>query len=251
MVVGNRVAFRFENDAATGGKADGPLAFAVVLANDLDVNQGRVDCALGGLDGDQVSDVEVANYWHNNVSVLLGNGDGTFADAVQYTAGGWPYCVAIGDLNGDEVPDLAVANSTTDNVSVLLGLGDGTFAAAVNYLAGDRPNSVAIGDLDGDEVPDLAVANYVSDNVSVLLGQRRSVECLCGDLDGDGGRTDLSDFSKFQVCFGLRTPTEQCPEMLFNCADLDGSGWINLTDFSTFQVLFGTVSSSSPPNCTD
>jgi hypothetical protein len=73
--------------------------------------------------------------------------------------------------------------------------------------------------------------------------------CVCGDLDGDGGTVDLGDFSRFQVCFGLRAPTEQCPPALFDCADLDQNGWINLTDFNTFQVLFGGMDTNTPPNC--
>ena len=75
--------------------------------------------------------------------------------------------------------------------------------------------------------------------------------CVCGDLDGSGGRVDLSDFNVFSVCFGLREPTVICQQELFDCADLNQDDWINLTDFSTFQVLFGTVSSNSPPSCTE
>ena len=73
--------------------------------------------------------------------------------------------------------------------------------------------------------------------------------CTCGDLDGSGGKVNLSDFNKFAVCFGLRAPTPQCPQEEFDCADLNQDDWINLTDFNTFQVLFGTVNSNSPPNC--
>ena len=71
---------------------------------------------------------------------------------------------------------------------------------------------------------------------------------LLGDIDGDGD-VDLSDFSTFTVCFGLRAPTAQCPADLFERADLNQDDWINLTDFSTFQVLFGMVSTNLPPNC--
>ena len=63
----------------------------------------------------------------DNVSVLLGNGDGSFQSAVNYGAGDGPSSVAIGDLNGDANLDLAVANRYSDNVSVLLGNGDGSF----------------------------------------------------------------------------------------------------------------------------
>ena len=55
-------------------------------------------------------DLAVANGGSANVSVLLGNGDGSFQSAVNYDTDSYPSSVAIGDLNGDGDPDLAVAN---------------------------------------------------------------------------------------------------------------------------------------------
>ena len=75
------------------------------------------------------------------LSVLLNNGNGTFAAAVTYNVGTEPYSVAVGDLNGDNNPDLAVANNSDNNVSVLLNNGNGTFVAAVDYAAGTRAPS--------------------------------------------------------------------------------------------------------------
>ena len=82
--------------------------------------------AVGDLNGDGKPDLAVANSNSDDVSVLLGNGDGTFQAPVSYAAGVSPVSVAVGDLNGDGKPDLAVANSGSDDVSVLLGNGDGT-----------------------------------------------------------------------------------------------------------------------------
>jgi len=103
------------------------------------------------------------------VSVLLGNGDGTFQKAANYTAGASPIDLEVGAFNGDGVPDLAVANQGSDpdaSVSVLLGSGDGTFQPAVNFGAGARSRFVAVGDFNGDLQPDLAV---LSESSSVLL----------------------------------------------------------------------------------
>ncbi len=74
------------------------------------------------------------------MSVLLNQGNGTFAAKVDYGAGTTPYSVAAADLNGDGKPDLAVANYTGGLVSVLLNNGDGTFAAKVDYGAGTCPS---------------------------------------------------------------------------------------------------------------
>ena len=118
------------------------------------VNYGAGDwpysVAIGDLNGDKKPDLAVANFRSDNVSVLLGKGDGTFQRAVNYGTGNFPYSVAIGDLNVDEKSDLTVANKYDDNVSVLLGKGNGTFQSAVNYRTGDGPFSVAIGDLNVD-----------------------------------------------------------------------------------------------------
>jgi len=126
--------------------------------------------AVGDFDGDGAPDLAVTNFADNNVSILLGNGDGTFAAAVNYPAGTGPNFVAVGDFNGDGDLDLAVSNYNSHNVSILLGNGDGTFAAAVNYAVGSAPISVAVGDFNGDTNLDLAVSNWTSNNVSILLG---------------------------------------------------------------------------------
>ena len=77
--------------------------------------------AIGDLDGDGVPDLVTANSGPGNVSVLLGNGDGTFQSQQAFGVGSGPFSVAIGDLDGDGVPDLVTANIESDNVSVLLG----------------------------------------------------------------------------------------------------------------------------------
>jgi hypothetical protein len=106
------------------------------------------------------------------VSVLLGNGDGSFGPATEYSAGFEALSLAIGDLNGDGKPDLAIDSPeyTGGGVHVLLGNGDGSFGRENSYGIGGDALSVAIGKLNGDRKPDLAVANFSSNAVSVLLG---------------------------------------------------------------------------------
>src|SRR6059058_2590681 len=108
------------------------------------------------------------------VSVLLGNGDGTFRAPLTFGAGSGASSVALGDLNADGKLDLVVANRGFSTVSVLLGNGDGTFQAPLT-ISVSRAQAVAVGDFNRDGVPDLAVANRNSgdigrDTVSVLLG---------------------------------------------------------------------------------
>lgn len=130
--------------------------------------------AVGDFNRDGALDLAVANtndyQSGGGVSVLLGNGDGTFQAAKNYSAvSGSPFYIAVADLNRDGVLDLAVADHSA-GLAVYLGNGDGTFQAGVNYPAGSNPQSVAVGDFNGGGVPDLAVPNKVTDNVSILIG---------------------------------------------------------------------------------
>ncbi len=126
--------------------------------------------AVGDFNGDGKLDLATANYGSNNVSILLGNGDGTFQAAVNYGAGSYPISITVGDFNGDGKLDLATANYGSNNISILLGKGDGTFQTAANYGVGSYPISIAVGNFNGDGKLDLAVANVSSNNVSILTG---------------------------------------------------------------------------------
>jgi hypothetical protein len=98
--------------------------------------------AVADFNGDGVPDLAVVNSNSNSVSVLLGNGDGSFQPARNFAVGTEPRLLLVGDLNGDGIADLAVANygtvPTNGSVSILLGNGDGTFQAARNFAVGTR-----------------------------------------------------------------------------------------------------------------
>ena len=94
----------------------------------------RSSCSFNG---DRNADLAVADGSGSHVSILLGNGDGTFHASVEYPAGGAAAYVGVGDFRGDGKPDLAVAlgsefGCTATGLSILLGNGDGTFQHPVN-----------------------------------------------------------------------------------------------------------------------
>jgi hypothetical protein len=135
--------------------------------------------AVGDFNGDSKLDVAVGNAGSNTVSVLLGNGNGTFQAQQTFAAGNAPFALALGDLNGDGKADLAVANELGNSLSVLVGNGNGTFQAQQTFAASTRPPALALGDINGDGKPDLAVANSSSNTVSVLLGNGDAPASLC------------------------------------------------------------------------
>jgi hypothetical protein len=90
---------------------------------------GPVSVAVADFNGDGIPDLAVANEVQNTVSILLGNGDGTFALKSSPSTGNNPYSVATADFNGDGIPDLAVANYEGGTVSILLGAELATYGA--------------------------------------------------------------------------------------------------------------------------
>lgn len=130
----------------------------------LDLNSNFY--AAGDFNGDGKADL--ASLDGSTFEILIGKGDGTFADPVSYEVGSNPVFVLQTDLNGDGKKDIIVVNQGGNDVSVLLGKGDGTFLPQKTYAAGKAPVTVAIGDFNRDGKIDMAVGG--SDGIAVLLG---------------------------------------------------------------------------------
>jgi large repetitive protein len=120
--------------------------------------------------GDGKLDLAVANSGSNTVSILLGNGDGTFTTKSTPAAGSGSNWLVAGDFNEDGILDLAVANLNANTVSILLGNGDGTFTLKSSPATGSHPLAITVGDFNGDGHLDLAVSNSGAATVTVLLG---------------------------------------------------------------------------------
>jgi tetratricopeptide (TPR) repeat protein len=122
-------------------------------------------------------DLAVVNQVDNSVSVLLGNGDGTFGGQTTFAVGNGPVAITTGtfDLKNNAMTDLAVVNQTDGTVSILLGNADGTFTRQpTDVKVGNGPVAIATGYFDTssttNDYPDLAVVNQTDGTVSVLLG---------------------------------------------------------------------------------
>jgi hypothetical protein len=134
------------------------------------------DCAIatGDFNHDGKLDIVVSYSSGKCVSVLLGNGDGTFGAATNFslpvnTSTAVSGVMAVADLNHDGKLDVVVADeASTNSITVFLGNGDGSLTLKTNYNLGFGATTVAIGDLNGDGIPDLVVG--AGSSVYVMLG---------------------------------------------------------------------------------
>ena len=127
--------------------------------------------SVADLNGDGILDIIVVNAVADDVSVLMGNGNGTFQPAKNYPVGSNPYTLAVADFNGDGTPDVVTSNRGANTVSVLMGNGDGTFGPEETFPTGKTPRTVAVGDFNGDGQVDIVTSNLGDDTATVLLGR--------------------------------------------------------------------------------
>ena len=198
-------------------KMCGAVEFAAAKNYPVGTNEKSV--VVADFNNDGKLDIAVANSDSNNVSVLLGKGDGTFQATRNFDAGGaGGSSLAAADFNGDGKLDLAVAIPANvqlpgcggSSVSVLLGNGDGTFQARRQVVAvNSRDIVVTTGDLNGDNKADLAVVRFSFDS------------SLCGG----GGPS---------VFFGNGDGTFQTEKDLANPPDFNGDGIPDFADTNNF-----------------
>jgi len=157
----------------------------------------------GYIDDDKILDLAVANSGTNDVTILLGSGDGTFRPLDPIEVGSGPTSIVSahfnddngdGQLNDQDHLDLAVANAFSDEVAVLFGKGNGHFEDPERFSVGKAPEAIAAFDIDGDGAIDLAVANQKSGDVTLLRNQPHP-----------RSGQEIPHFARLDVDLGLKT----------------------------------------------
>jgi hypothetical protein len=133
------------------------------------VGKNPTTITTGDLNHDSFTDLITTNIASNTLSILLGNGDGTFQDQVQVHVCQEPRALVMNDFNHDRHLDVALACSGGDEIAILLGRGNGKFGEGQHYPVYRSPVSLATDDVNGDHHLDLVVA-LRNDKVKVFLG---------------------------------------------------------------------------------
>ncbi len=170
---------------------------------------------VADFNGDGNPDIAIANEDWNTITILLGQGDGTFTTSTTSGCSN-NLLLATADFNGDGIPDLLVYCQYSTSIVILLGKGDGTFTAAPS-LAVNNLRAAVTGDFNGDGKTDLVLANSLG-----------GVEFYSGNGDG----TFAAGISAFQV------PNNAWISSIA-AADFNGDGKPDLAVASAASIIAG------------
>src|SRR3989304_2184913 len=138
--------------------------------------------ASADLNADGFVDLITCNMGSNNLSVLLGNDNGTFHEPMTTAVGPQPRLLSVAELTGDRRPDVAVIHSISALLMILSGKGDGTFQEIQRVNLGKTPTSVVTADFNSDKHLDIAVS-LVLDRILIFSGTGRGFLGLTNDFD--------------------------------------------------------------------
>lgn len=169
------------------------------LFKNYDVEKNPTSIRSGDFNHDGFNDLVTSNIAADSLSLLFGNGDGSFQDQVPIRVCKEPRNLALEDFNRDTHLDLAIACSGSHQLSIMAGRGNGTFERMAQYNVNRTPVSIATGDFNSDQLVDIVVA-LRNDKLQLFFGNGLGkfrlgpvyeygdtpTSVVTADLNGDG-----------------------------------------------------------------
>jgi len=249
------------------GKRDGTFQ----AAKNISVGKNCAGIAVGDFNGDGKDDLALVRPGdpsvgdNGDVTIFLGNGDGTFRQGTVLIAGENPNgSIAVADFNDDQKLDLVVVSMSTGDHSanVLLGNGDGSFQSPAAYVIGALIQHVGVGDFNRDRKQDLigSPSPFVRFDGAIVLGngdgtfqQTPSLAVppfvALGDFNADGKLDVVAEHCDF---ISISPPAATCSyslllgngdgtfqtglplsQTVIGAADLDGDGKLDIVGMIT------------------
>lgn len=166
----------------------------------IDVEDGQGDVAVADLNADGEPDLIATHSLDepfDEVSVLLGQGNGTFGPPTRFFAGETPSDIIVQDANGDGHLDVFVQNDVPTDVALLLGDGTGTLGPPFRYGTAGSTGGLVVADVTEDGLPDLVVGGVGVDTISISpgLGGGEFVGSRRVGLSKNANTAALADFN--------------------------------------------------------
>lgn len=182
------------------GSGSGTFSSSTSYSTDT---SGSIDIKVSDFNFDGKLDLVTINPIKNTMSVLIGNGDGSFVSATNYTIGTFPTSLSISDFNNDGKLDIAISHNSPNYATTFFGTGTGTFSSEINSDIG-YATSIVSADLNNDGYADLASSTNTA--LSIYLGTGTGTfssvpdvkywfgagMLICNDLDNDGDKDLVS-----------------------------------------------------------
>jgi hypothetical protein len=234
---------------------DGNGYFGENRREDFPTGECPTDLIAGDFNNDDLLDVVTVNSLDDNISILIGDGDGGFLPHVTYSTGELPVHIAAGDFNNDYALDLVITNHYDSDFSILFNNGSAGFNNRQDFFVGLYPIAILSEDFNDDNALDIALTYGHPgeiEYVDIFLGDNTGDFQLysaynIGDIGWDIITADFNGDDSFDLAISVPDRDSIC--VLFG----DNTGYFSdyedyYAGYCPFYMVYGDFNSNNPPD---